>query len=305
MSTQLKPLLGLIFTLLTCIPLATVAIGDLGHELGVVPQTQRTELEKRAASFAGREIEDGANLYAQYCVTCHGERGEGTPRVAPPLNRAYLLDGRRVKEIGWAGNTDAFLKNAIAAGRLIHARPDLYAIQMPPWSDEYRGPLRSDQINALIAFMLNWKDQAPEANAYPPAGTPRPMPTAGPTPTPTPTRISVNVRCQNMPAQYAGIKSPYKSDDKTALAAGKRVYDDKCAACHGSAGKGDGVAAARLNPKPPDLADKGFMQMMPVDCNFYLIAEGVKGTGMAPWKSLGEDTLWKVLVYVRAFAGVP
>jgi mono/diheme cytochrome c family protein len=38
--------------------------------------------------------------------------------------------------------------------------------------------------------------------------------------------------------------------------AGKALYQGKgaCAACHGPAGKGDGVAAAGLNPKPRDFS---------------------------------------------------
>ncbi len=39
-------------------------------------------------------------------------------------------------------------------------------------------------------------------------------------------------------------------------AAGKALYEGKgaCAACHGPVGKGDGVAAAALNPKPRDFS---------------------------------------------------
>jgi hypothetical protein len=69
-------------------------------------------------------------------------------------------------------------------------------------------------------------------------------------------------------------------------------------------GKGDGVAAAALNPKPINFSDKALMQGIPVDCHFYRISEGVQGTGMPPWKALGDDVIWKVLIYERSFAGV-
>jgi mono/diheme cytochrome c family protein len=41
---------------------------------------------------------------------------------------------------------------------------------------------------------------------------------------------------------------------------GKTLYQGKgaCAACHGPAGKGDGVAAAALNPKPRDFSTGDF-----------------------------------------------
>jgi cytochrome c553 len=43
-------------------------------------------------------------------------------------------------------------------------------------------------------------------------------------------------------------------------AAGKALYDGigACASCHGASGKGDGVAAASLNPKPRDFSAGDF-----------------------------------------------
>ncbi|MGD0073000.1 MAG: cytochrome c [Candidatus Binataceae bacterium] len=34
----------------------------------------------------------------------------------------------------------------------------------------------------------------------------------------------------------------------------KGLYDDKCAGCHGSSGKGDGPAGAALTPTPPNFS---------------------------------------------------
>lgn len=39
-----------------------------------------------------------------------------------------------------------------------------------------------------------------------------------------------------------------------APASGEAVYKRLCVTCHGPSGKGDGVAAAALNPKPKDLS---------------------------------------------------
>ena len=305
MSSQLKILVGLIFTLLTCIPLAVIGVNDLGHDLGQTPTELPTGMEQRAAALNGREIEVGADLFGQYCYSCHGKRGEGLPLVAPAINRKDLFDGRREKEIGWSGSVDAFLKNTVSAGRPVQSRPDLYAAHMPTWGNQYGGPLRPDQVDALVAFVLNWQDQAPEVNAWPPGnGSPAVVAPTGPSPTPGATKTGLAAACVNIPSQYAGKKPPYRFDDKAILAAGKLTFDDKCAACHGAAGKGDGPASAALNPKPANLADKNFMQTLPVDCHFYVVSEGVKGTGMPPWKALGDDTIWKVLIYERSFSGV-
>ena len=310
MSTQLKILVGIIFTMLTCIPLAIVGMNDLGHDFGVVPKDQSTVMEQRAAALNGRQIEVGADLFGQYCYSCHGKRGEGLPTVAPALNRKDLFDGRREKQIGWSGSVAGFLKDTISAGRPIQSRPDLYTARMPTWSQEFSGPMRPDQIDSLVAFITNWQDQAPEVDAWPPAvvvaanGTPQPTRTPGPTPTPVPAVAGQLPICSTITAQYAGQKAPYAFNDKAVLAAGKAIFDDKCAACHGPQGKGDGVAAAALNPKPANLADANFMKQLPVDCHFFVVNEGSKGTGMPPWKSLGADQIWKVLIYERSFSGV-
>lgn len=42
------------------------------------------------------------------------------------------------------------------------------------------------------------------------------------------------------------------------MAAGKKLYDERCAPCHGTSGKGDGAAAAALNPKPRNYSDKAW-----------------------------------------------
>ncbi len=50
------------------------------------------------------------------------------------------------------------------------------------------------------------------------------------------------------------------------------VYKDLCASCHGVKGKGDGPAAAALNPRPQDFCKS---EKHPTDADTYkMIAEG-------------------------------
>lgn len=305
MNTQLRIIIGILFTLLTCVPLAVIAYNDLGPGFGFAPNSDKTVMEKRADSLAGRDIETGADVYAQYCTACHGKKGEGIPQLAPALNRKDLLDGRRQKDIAWAGSVKAFIKDTVAAGRPIQSRADIYTARMPTWSQEYGGPLRPDQVDSVVSFVLNFKNAAPEVNAYPPAGTPLPTITPGPSPTPAPTRAGLIAQCQNIPASFVGRKSPYAPDDKAAIAAGKQTFDNVCSACHGITGRGDGAAAAALNPKPANFNDLAFMNGMPVDCHFYRISEGGgSGNPMPPWRALGEDAIWKALIYERSLSGI-
>ena len=39
----------------------------------------------------------------------------------------------------------------------------------------------------------------------------------------------------------------------TSTQTGRTIYNDKCAVCHGSSGKGDGELASEIGTKPPDL----------------------------------------------------
>ena len=45
---------------------------------------------------------------------------------------------------------------------------------------------------------------------------------------------------------------------KIDLKAAKEIFDQRCAACHGTSGKGDGPGAAALNPKPRNYTDKAW-----------------------------------------------
>lgn len=62
-----------------------------------------------------------------------------------------------------------------------------------------------------------------------------------------------------------------------APAAAATLFADRCAACHGPAGLGDGPAAAALQPRPRSLADKAW-QASVTDAH---IASAIIGGGAA------------------------
>ena len=85
---------------------------------------------------------------------------------------------------------------------------------------------------------------------------------------------------------------------------GKKVYMQFCASCHGQSGKGDGPAAAALNPKPRDHTDRQYMSSLSDDQLFKVIKEGGASVGksplMPPWgPSLKDDQIKDVIAYVR------
>ena len=58
------------------------------------------------------------------------------------------------------------------------------------------------------------------------------------------------VKHWDVPASALKEKKPVPANPSAAVAEGKKLYLTYCSACHGNSGKGDGMAAAALNPKP-------------------------------------------------------
>jgi mono/diheme cytochrome c family protein len=88
--------------------------------------------------------------------------------------------------------------------------------------------------------------------------------------------------------------------------AGKAKYDGFCASCHGAAGKGDGAAAAALNPKPGDFTDCKTMASNSDEFLHKIIKDGgaavKKSPLMPPWGgSLSDQDISNLVSYVRSF----
>ena len=77
---------------------------------------------------------------------------------------------------------------------------------------------------------------------------------------------------------------------------GAKLYSQYCVSCHGSKGRGDGPAAAALNPRPSDL-----VTMAPRHPDGGLAWKIAEGRGaMPPWKgTLSENQIWDVVNYLK------
>jgi mono/diheme cytochrome c family protein len=82
---------------------------------------------------------------------------------------------------------------------------------------------------------------------------------------------------------------------------GENIYKKQCAACHGESGKGDGPAAAALNPRPANLADEEAMEALTSEDLRKIIGQGIGS--MPGFDSILEpDELEAVLEYVRSLS---
>lgn len=94
------------------------------------------------------------------------------------------------------------------------------------------------------------------------------------------------------------------------LEVGKKIYDFRCAPCHGFNGAGDGPAAMTLDPRPKDFT-RGLFKFKTTMAGeaasdedlFRTISRGIPGTAMPSWKRLlTEEQRWQVIAHVKTFS---
>jgi high-affinity iron transporter len=111
------------------------------------------------------------------------------------------------------------------------------------------------------------------------------------------TELTQSIR-QKLVAAY-GIETFPKTTP--ALGAGRKVYTETCAQCHGESGKGDGPSRATMQPKEPAPANFNDSQVManlsPFRA-FNTATFGVPGTAMPNFSALTVSERWQVAFYV-------
>jgi mono/diheme cytochrome c family protein len=92
------------------------------------------------------------------------------------------------------------------------------------------------------------------------------------------------------------------------IAAGKRLYDANCAACHGNQAQGAVKAGITISileeqrgKQPPDLTDDQWDHGSTDEEIFGVIERGLPPSMMPGFGgSLSDDDIWRVLLYVRS-----
>ncbi len=98
-------------------------------------------------------------------------------------------------------------------------------------------------------------------------------------------------------AQVLGVNLDPLPTGAPRLARGGALYAERCAGCHGLAGRGDGLRAPGLDPKPADLTARALSASSPLE--FYRkINVGVAGTAMPSFsEQLDSDDRWALALY--------
>ena len=218
-------------------------------------------------------LQRGKTLYAQNCVVCHGERGQGSihpvggpvpPRdLASPQARAELSRERMLASVT---NGRPGTGMAPFGGRL--PPQDIEAVV-----DYVRAALmvpQSEAISGVRAHGGRGSDAAPA-----PVAKPKPA------------------------AVAADMSLPLPNGMKGDAVKGGQFYNANCATCHGVKGDGKGPRAYFINPKPRNFRDKESQAILNRPVIYVATAMGKLGTEMPAWnKVLNEQEIADVSEYV-------
>ena len=109
----------------------------------------------------------------------------------------------------------------------------------------------------------------------------------------------------------SAISAPVLAQTKGDAKAGKQKYETAgCAGCHGATGKGDGPAAAGLNPKPQDHTNGKYMNTLTDKYLFDIIKAGGASVKKSPFMpswgaALKDEDIWNLVAYIRSLARPP
>jgi mono/diheme cytochrome c family protein len=87
---------------------------------------------------------------------------------------------------------------------------------------------------------------------------------------------------------------------------GSELFRQNCVQCHGELGRGDGPAAATLNPRPRNFTSPdGWKNGHDLPSLFRTLTEGVKDTGMAAFDYFSKADRMALAHYVQALGTYP
>ena len=98
----------------------------------------------------------------------------------------------------------------------------------------------------------------------------------------------VAVVLARIPAQARLKRNPLEGDPE-AVAAGKKLFEQHCAECHGDSAEG-----SRRGPSLRDGARQATSGEL-----FWILTNGIVGHGMPAWSKLPDEQRWQIVIYLR------
>lgn len=119
-----------------------------------------------------------------------------------------------------------------------------------------------------------------------------------------------NAHMQTMMQVKERIPEEYRIMDRTpvsptpqSLASGRELFARHCAVCHGQDGKGDGPAAAAMDPRPANFLELDHSAIYGPGEKYWLIGNGSGETGMPAFDKLGPAERWDLVNFILSLQG--
>ena len=106
---------------------------------------------------------------------------------------------------------------------------------------------------------------------------------------------SVYGEIANAPEKARAKRNPFEQNAE-AVAAGKILFEQRCAECHGEAALG--------GKKAPSLR-VGEVQGASPGAIFWILTNGVVRRGMPVWSKLPEPQRWQLVTYIKSLGVAP
>lgn len=94
-----------------------------------------------------------------------------------------------------------------------------------------------------------------------------------------------------VPARDHDKANPYQGQ-QDAVAAGRRIFVDRCAHCHGEDAEGTKKRPSLRTARVQEEATDGDLH--------WLLTNGSMAYGMPSWSKLGDPQIWQVIMYVKS-----
>ena len=104
---------------------------------------------------------------------------------------------------------------------------------------------------------------------------------------------SLAVVLARVPEKARARRNPFENDP-AAVAAGRKLFEQHCAECHGESAGG--------SRRGPSLRADGVQQAMPGEI-FWTVTNGVVRRGMPAWSKLPEPQRWQIITFLRQSGG--
>lgn len=108
---------------------------------------------------------------------------------------------------------------------------------------------------------------------------------------------------EQAPTEFYNMKNPLESTPEH-LKKGKMLFQVKakpmpCKICHGMIGDGKGPMARGFDPPPRNFTCAQTIKGVPDGQLFWIIQNGSPGTGMLSFKTLTEEQIWQIVLFIR------